>query len=226
MVSSETAEQTDDFAMGLMRTIGIAPGLPFEPDDRMQALLIKAAQTGQVMARTIAHHGDEADRWHWPDRRYGEAFMGGSPAFVTDGHANHDARTAFFYLACGTSSLMATTKPGPGQAYPWAVQEADGNIFDDAKIYKNYWSVTAYDTGTRSRIHNGEPFSRVSTYAKPLVNADGSTDLFFGHQVPTGAEANWARTVRGQDWFLLFRLHSPQQPYFDLSWKPDDLVPI
>jgi hypothetical protein len=236
LVTSEAPEQTDAFAMGLMRAIGIEPGTPFAPDARMRQILEKAAETGQAMARSLAFHGDDPERWHWPDRRYAEAFMGGSPSFVADGRTNHDARAVFFYLACGTSSLMASTTPGQGQAYPWAVRDADGNIFDGAKSYRMhvpkgipaelYWSVTAYDTGTRSQIHNGTPFSRISTFTKPQANDDGTIDLFFGPIVPAGQEANWIRTVPGQGWFFLFRLYGPQVAYFDRTWKPDDLVEI
>jgi hypothetical protein len=236
VVGTEPETQTDAFAMGLMKSIGMEPGKPFKPDARMTEILNRAAATGEAMARTISFYGNEADRWHWPDRRYAEAFMGGSPAFVKDGHVNHDARIYFFYLACGTSKLMASTMPGQGQAYPWASHDKDGNIFDGAKSYKMhlpagvpaklYWSVTAYDTGTRSQLHNGTPFSRISSFTKPKTNPDGSIDLFFGPQIPGGEEANWVKTVPGKGWFFLFRLYGPEKAYFDKTWKPDDLIEL
>jgi len=236
LVTSESPNQTDAFAMGLMKAIGMEPGKPFKPDARMTAILERAAESGQAMARSIAFYGNEPERWHWPDRKYAEAFMGGSPAFVKDGHVNHDARTYFFYLACGTSSLMASTTPDVGQAYPWAARDASGKLFDGGNKYKMhlpagipaklYWSVTAYDTGTRSQLHNGTPFSRISSFTNPKANSDGSTDLYFGPEVPAGQEANWVRTVPGKGWFFLFRLYGPREAYFDRSWKPDDLVEI
>lgn len=236
VVTNEPPTQTDAFAMGLMKAIGIEPGKPFAPDERMTAILKRAAATGMAMARAIAFHGDDPERWHWPDRKYAEAFMGGSPSFVADGHTNHDARTTFFYLACGTSQLMASTTPDVGQAYPWVAKDAAGNILDGAKKYrmhlppdipaKLYWSVTAYDNKTRSEIHNGTPFSRISSFTKPKANADGSFDLYFGPEVPAGEEANWIKTVPGQGWFILFRLYGPRESYFDKSWKPHDLVAI
>jgi hypothetical protein len=235
VVTSEPPTQTDAFAMGLMKAIGLEPHKPFQPDARMTAILERAAETGKAMARTIAFHGGPEWR-HWPDRRYGEAFLGGSPSFVADGHTNHDARIAFFYLACGTSQLMASTTPGVGQAYPWLAKDSAGNVFDGAKKYKMhlppnipaklYWSVTAYDNMTRSELHNGTPFSRISTFTKPKANSDGSIDLFFGPNVPAGEEANWIRTVPGKGWFILFRLYGPGEAYFDHTWKPDDLVEI
>lgn len=236
VVTSEPPTQTDAFAMGLMRAIGLEPGKPFEPDARMTAILERAAETGKAMARTIAFHSDDPERWHWPDRKYAEAFMGGSPSFVSDGHTNHDARITFFYLACGTSQLMASKTPGVGQAYPWVAKDAAGNILDGGKTYKMhlpanipaklYWSVTAYDNGTRSEIQNGTPFARISTFTKPRTNNDGGTDLFFGPNALAGQEANWIKTVPGKGWFILFRLYGPGEAYFDRAWKPDDLVQI
>lgn len=235
LVTSEPRTQTDPFAMGLMKAIGLEPGKPFKPDPRMTAILERAAETGKAMARTIAFHGGPEWR-HWPDRRYNEAFMGGSPSFVLDGHTNHDARTAFFYMACATSKLMASTTPGVGQAYPWVAKDAADNILDGAKKYKMhlpanipaklYWSVTAYDNLTRSELHNGTPFSRISMFTKPKMNADGSVDLFFGPNIPAGENANWIKTVPGKGWFILFRLYGPEKEYFDRAWKPEDLVEI
>jgi hypothetical protein len=235
-VKSEPLTQTDAFAMGLMKTLGLEPNKPFEPDAHLTSILERAAETGQAMARTIAYRSNDPERWHWPDRKYGEAFMGGSPAFVKDGHVNHDARTTFFYLACGTSSLMASTTPDVGQAYPWVVQDGSGNVLDGGKKYKMhlppnipaklYWSVTLYDTGTRSELHNGTSFSRVSSFTKPKLNNDGSVDLYFGPEIPSGQEANWVKTVPGKGWFFLFRLYGPEEAYFKRTWKPDDLIEI
>lgn len=233
VVTNEPPTQTDAFVMGLMKAIGIEPRKAFAPDASATAILERAAETGKAMARTIAFHGGPEWR-HWPDRRYNEAFMGGSPSFVSNGHTNHDARTAFFYMACATSKLMASTTPGVGQAYPWCAKDADGDIFDGAKKYKMhvppnvpaklYWSVTAYDNLTRSELHNGTSFSRISTFTKPKTNSDGSVDLFFGPEAPPGQEANWIKTVPGKGWFILFRLYGPEQAYFDRTWKPDDIV--
>ncbi|HEY4325185.1 MAG TPA: DUF1254 domain-containing protein [Mucilaginibacter sp.] len=236
VVNSEDLYQTDAFAMGLMKAIGMEPGKPFQPDERMTKILERAANTGQAMARTISFFGNDEGRYHWPDRKYSEAFMGGSPSFVKDGHTNHNARTYFFYLACGTSNLMASTTPGVGQAYPWASRDKDGNIFDGGKYYKMhlpkripaklYWSVTCYDNKTRSQLHNGQPFSAISTFDKPTFNDDGSLDLYFGPKVPAGKQANWVKTVPGLGWFFLFRLYGPEKEYFEKSWKPDDLIEI
>lgn len=236
LVKDETPTQTDPFVMGFMKSIGIEPGKEFAPDERMRGILQRAAETGQAMARSISFRKNDEERWHWPDRKYAEAFMGGSPTFVSNGHTNHDARINFFYLACATSKLMASTTPGQGQAYPWGSRDVTGETLDGAKTYKMhlppnipaklYWSVTVYDNKSRSELVNGTPFPRISTFSKPKANPDGSYDLYFGPTVPKDKEANWVRTVPGKGWFFLFRLYGPEKPYFERSWKPDDLVEV
>jgi hypothetical protein len=66
----------------------------------------------------------------------------------------------------------------------------------------------------------------VSTYDKPIVNADGTIDLFFGPEAPAGKGKNWVKTIPGEGWEILFRLYGPLEPYFNGSWKPDDFVKL
>jgi hypothetical protein len=39
-----------------------------------------------------------------------------------------------------------------------------------------------------------------------VINPDTSVDVYFGPTPPAGHEANWAQTVPGKDWNVLFRL--------------------
>jgi hypothetical protein len=90
---------------------------------------------------------------------------------------------------------------------------------------KAFWSVVVYDTLSRSQLQNGQPFPAVSSYTKPLVNADGSIDIYFGPQEPK-EKGNWIRTVPGKGWFPFFRLYGPTEPYFDQTWKLGDIVAV
>ena len=40
---------------------------------------------------------------------------------------------------------------------------------------------------------------------------------------PAGKEKNWIQTVPGKGWFVLFRFYGPLEPFFDKTWKPDDI---
>ena len=84
--------------------------------------------------------------------------------------------------------------------------------------------MTVYDALTASGLDNGQQFPSLNEMDKPTQNADGSTDLYFGPTAPAGHEKNWLRTAPGKGYFLLLRLYSPKQSFFDKTWKPDDVI--
>ena len=63
----------------------------------------------------------------------------------------------------------------------------------------------SHDPVTGSGLDNGRPFPSLNTMDKPVQNADGSTDIYFGPTWP-GEDRNWNATVPGQGWFTLLRL--------------------
>jgi hypothetical protein len=86
-----------------------------------------------------------------------------------------------------------------------------------------FWSLTLYDTDTRSMIQNPSNDSARSGYDKLKTNADGSMDLYFGPKAPAGQESNWIETVPGKGFYPMFRLYSPTEPLFDGAWKLPDI---
>jgi hypothetical protein len=137
-------------------------------------------------------------------------------------------------MAAGNSPPMMEKNVGQGSQYLWTYRDANGDYLDGAKSYrlhvppdiriKNFWSVVVYDALSRSELQNGQPLPSVSQYSDPAVNNDGSVDIAFGPQKPTGTE-NWIATVPGRGWFPIFRFYSPTDAYFDKTWKLQDIVP-
>jgi hypothetical protein len=58
------------------------------------------------------------------------------------------------------------------------------------------------------------------------VNADGSVDLFFGPDKPTGSQTNFVQTVPGKGWFVYFRLYAPTEAYFNKQWALPDIEEV
>ena len=54
----------------------------------------------------------------------------------------------------------------------------------------------------------------IDSREKPVANADGSVDLYFGPKAPKGKESNWIQTNKGQSFFVYLRLYGPEQAYF------------
>ena len=234
-IDHEYVDPCDMDMRGMLASIGIVKGEPFTPTARQRALLDSAALTAFKMGKAMTTHA--AAGWEggrvWPDRQYVNPFIGGSPFFAADTYTNLDNRTLYFLNAYSASPAMAMNFVGKGAKYPTTFRDADGDILSGGKIYKLhlpkgipvklFWSVTVYDDDTASELDSGQPFPSINSMDKPKANADGSIDIYFGPEKPKGA-ANWLRTVPGRAWFILLRLYGPEKPYFDNTWKPDDIV--
>ena len=116
-----------------------------------------------------------------------------------------------------------------------AFRDKDGNYFDGGKKYRmnvpanapaeQFWSLTLYDTETRTMIKNASNDSARSGLDKLKTNADGSVDLYFGPAgtAPAGFEANWIETMPGKGFYPMFRIYYPKAGLFDGTWKLADV---
>jgi hypothetical protein len=233
LVQEEPSEVFDPLERSMMRAIGIEKGKPFAPDARMKAILSEAARLGGAMARANAY-ATRPSRYY-PDRQWETFPQDVDYTFMKDGAPLVDLRNYFYYVAWVNTPAVMEKNIGQGSQYLWTYRDASGKYFDGTKTYrmripanvpaKNFWSVVVYDSLSRSVLDNGQPFPSLSSYTKPVTNADGSVDIYFGPEAPQG-KSNWIRTVPGKGWFAAFRFYSPSEPYFDKSWKLEDIVPL
>jgi hypothetical protein len=86
--------------------------------------------------------------------------------------------------------------------------------------------LTLYDAGTAAGLDNGQPFPSLGLRDNPMVNADGSIDLYLGPTAPAGKEKNWLKTVPGKGYFTIFRLYAPTAAAFAKAWEPGDLEKV
>jgi hypothetical protein len=127
---------------------------------------------------------------------------------------------------------------GIGSQYIIATKDADGNRLDGAKTYRvtlppdipaaRFWSLTVYDTETRSMLQTPQRFPRAGSQSYPTpaatADGDGSTTVVFSPERPADSpEGNWIQTTEGKGWFGILRLYSPGQSYFDKSWRPSEI---
>jgi hypothetical protein len=218
-----------------MQAIGIEKGKPFNPDEKTKALLSEAARLGGAMARANTYASASPGVFYYPDRKWQHVPDGMTYTFTREGAPQIDARNNVYYMAAGNSPAMMDKNVGQGSQYLWTYRDADGNFLDGAKNYKlhilpnipadNFWSVVVYDALSRSELQNGQPFPSVSKYTKPSVNADGSIDIVFGPDEPK-QKGNWIKTVPGKGWFPIFRFYGPSAPYFEKTWKLEDIAAV
>lgn len=236
IITSEPAEIVGSNDRFTLAAIGIEHGKPFSPDNDRKALLDEAARLGGAIARENTFASKDPARLIFPDRNWEWLFVGGSASWDAQGYLNTDRRAAFAYAAIGMSPAMVEQVVGAGSQYCWTPRDANGAYLDGAKSYrlhlpphipvKNFWSVVVYDAQSRSMLQNGGKFPTVSQYTGPAINADGSVDIYFSPTAPKEHPENWIKTVPGKGWFPILRLYGPLQPFFDKTWKPDDIVPL
>jgi hypothetical protein len=82
-----------------------------------------------------------------------------------------------------------------------------------------------YDPITGSGLDNGQPFPSLNAMDKPVMNADGSTDIYIGPTSP-GPGKNWMRTIPDKGFFATLWLYDSKQAFFDKTWKADDIEKI
>jgi hypothetical protein len=233
VVQAEPADAFDPELVGLFSAIGIKKDKSFAPDARMTAILTDAVAVGNATARSILFASRDERVKFYPDRQWGNGFIGGSYEFLNNGERMIDARTQFHYYATGITPAMAYSKPGTGSAYAFAGRDSKGKYLDGGKTYKitlpapipagQFWSFTVYDGQTRSMLGTDQKLAGLDSNDKNIKqNADGSVTVWFAPKAPAGQESNWVQTMSGKGWNSLLRLYAPLEPWFDKTWKPGD----
>jgi hypothetical protein len=236
--NSEAVDPADADWRGMMASIGIVKGQPFQPDAQARTILDAAAKTAFAMSRVMVYGNLERRPGGllYDDRHYLDLARGGAADIEWLDRADRlrdlDMRTGTYSIVYATSPAMLSAVPGQGARYLPAFKSADGQYLSGDKNYRLhlppsipaaiFWSVTLYDAETASGLDNGQPFPSINTMDKPASNADGSTDFYFGPNSP-GVGRNWLRTVPGKGFFMILRLYGPTEAYFDKSWRPSDL---
>jgi hypothetical protein len=221
--------------LGHLAAIGIVKGQPFEPDERMQAILKAAASAGSVTVKTLVSKPRDKRFYWYPGESYWQnAFPGSAYTWELDGVTLHDIRAAFHFYATGITPAMSVKFVGKGSQYAFTYRDSNGNPLDGSKTYKvnlpkdvpakDFWSFTLYDNQTRSMLQTDAQFPAIGSNNQSVVqNDDGSYDVYFAPTAPEGKESNWVQTVPGKGWNTILRLYGPLESWFDQTWRPGEI---
>jgi hypothetical protein len=234
VVDSEPPFDGYRVAYGELAALGIAKGQPFAPDERMRALLARAAVIGNWQMRVQAFADRRPDRIVWPDRYWEWAalrFENGD--FERADFVDTEARDKWFYQAIGASPAMFRRDTKAGSLYWLGHRDAEGNYLDGGHSYqltvplpvpaKLFWSVTVYDACTRSQVQTDQGKALLtSLFDFADTRAAESVDLHFGPTPPANHHDRWIQTRPGAGWFVYFRIYGPEEGAFDGSWRLPD----
>ena len=223
---------------GLLAALGIEQGKPFAPDARLKAILERAAKAGRDQMLVAGFGSSRPDRIVWTDRKWEwVALRYENGDFELPTGIDVEARDRWFAQAVGASPKMFLRTAGAGSLYWLGLRDKDGAYLDGGKTYKLsvpqpvpqklFWSVTVYDSGTRSQIQTDQDKAALRSLVELKdVSKTGTTDLYFGPNAPAGKEGQWIKTTPGKGWFVYLRLYGPEGPAFDGSWKPGDFEEV
>jgi len=237
VIQREPIDLFDPELRGLAAAIGIKKGQKFAPDERMKKILTEAVAVGNATARAVAFRNRDSRATYFPNSHWTTLFVGGDYRWLDGdgmGGRNLNARTAYFYIATLNTPAIVEKTVGKGSQYAVVAADKTGADLDGAKTYrlnvpanvpaKDFWSLVLYDPQTRSELQTSQPFPSKNNKRDQLItNADGSVDLYLGPTAPPGKEANWIQTVPKKNWFALFRVYGPLEPWFDKTWKPGEI---
>jgi hypothetical protein len=256
LVQEEPATALDPELAGQMAAIGIVKGKPFNPDARMKKILTDAAAVGNATGRALnfRFRNDQwafYENSSWMNFLWEGGYTFETPPplvtkagiqlFPPTGARTLDSRTAMFFAYTGVSPGMVMRLTGLGSQYVFAFTDSNKNYFDGAKTYKvtlpknipaeRFWSLTLYDNQSRSMLQTEQRFPRAGSQSYPtpaaVADADGSTTVYIGPMRPGGAkEGNWIQTVPGKGWFVILRLYSPVEPFFDKTWRMGEIEEV
>jgi hypothetical protein len=246
LVDTEGENLADPDWRGMLASLGIVKGKPFNPDAVTRAMLDRAAKTGYKTSRVIGFEETVSDRSFrvYPDRRWLNPIADGTPSNpggpldlswrrTAGNYLDLDLRIWFFTDYYSISPGMISQTPGKGAKYMIAFTDSAGTPLSGGTSYSvklppnipaaNFWSVTLYEAENASGLANGQPFPSKGSRDKPAQETDGSTIIYLGPTAPAGKEGNWVATVPGKGYFAILRLYGPTEAAIDKSWKPGDI---
>jgi len=237
-VDYEPVAAIDPELRGVLASIGIIKGQPFNPTPKQQELLQKAVVTAPRMILALRQLGRPDDRQlYYKDRRYQNTWAGATAEWLQDSYLDVNQRASYFQIAYSSASAMVMRTLGAGSKYPFTTQDANGDFLNGSNTYKLhlppnppaelFWAVTAYNITDGTMVEAPQLMPSINGYNKVATNSDGSVDLWFAPEKPADVpQSNWIQTVSGRNFLAALRLYGTGVAFFDQTWKPDDVVKV
>ena len=232
IVSVEPVRPIDKHMMGMLASLGIEKGKPFNPDTNTKKAMRQAAIDAWYYLQDRFDHLPK-QRYYWPDRHYASLLMADANKRFT---YEYDDRIdivprAMQYLWC--TYVPKVLSDNPATQYLMAMADADGDPLQAGKLYKlnvparmpveQFWALTVYDRATFGFIYTESGRTTLSSYdlEKMRKNADGSVTLYVGPTAPAGMESNWIPTA-GKRPLPAMRFYGPTAEFNDRRFKLSD----
>ena len=210
--------------MEKLATIGVGPGLEFDPFIFGTADEIKALWADMVQG-VVGQTVEVVSRYRLNDRCWN---MYCDP--IADWGTVYDYRAAISLVGLGANPTCVAV-------YPTAQCDSDGNALNGGHDYvihfeagmvppvqeNGFWSITAYDANNYL-IENELNRYNVNDRSNLSFNADGSLDIYLQKDAPEGEReiTNWLPVCDGA-FQLTMRIYLPQACVMNGEWKMPEI---
>lgn len=237
-VDVEPVSAIDPELRGVLASIGIVKGQPFEPTGWQSEQLQRAVETAPKMILALAQLGrDDQRNRYYHDRQWEQAWAGGTAEWMQESYLDVNTRARFFQYAYSSAPAMNIHSTGAGSKYPFTYRDADGDFLTGSSTYRLhlpanipaglFWAATAYNVIDGTMPETEQLLPSTNGYYDIPQNDDGSIDLWFGPAKPQDVtDAAFVQTVPGRDFIVAFRLYGTTSEFYDQTWRPDDLVKV
>ncbi|MDX2417352.1 MAG: DUF1254 domain-containing protein [Xanthomonadales bacterium] len=233
--SVENVKPEDKVMMGMLASLGIEKGKPYNPDAKTKKAMRNAVVDAyHHMQKRILHTTDRSRDW-WQDRHWSNGIFADKNhefSYVYDNLIDIDNRADRYFIG---TYYPPKVGPQPATQYMFALADADGNEFQAGKSYsftmpakapiKQFWSLIVYDLETYAFIYTPEGrigLSSANDMKTMQKNKDGSITLYFGPKAPKGKKSNWIPTS-GYRPLPVLRVYGGTEKFWDKSWKMPDV---
>jgi len=234
IVSVEEVNPRDKVMMGMLASLGIQKGKPYNPDEKTKKAMKNAVVDAYYYMQKLLLEPEDPARVWWKGKNwYDVLFHDENRQFVYeyDDRIDLDGRAERYFF--GTYYPQEVTEK-PAVYYLMAFADKDGNALEGGKTYsltmpkevpvEQFWSLNIYDLETMAFIYN--PLDRAGLSSLDLGNMkkndDGSVTLYFGPKAPEGLESNWIPT-EGKRPLPVGRFYGPTDAFYDRSWEMPDV---
>lgn len=233
VASVEPTNEQDKVMMGMLMSLGIERGKPFNPDDTTRKAMRQAAIDAWFY---LQHWFDNfpREKLFWPDRHYASLLQADENqrfTFVYEDRIDLINRAAEYFWC---TYMPKQLSPSPATQYLMAIADSQGQLLQAGVMYrltvpaqmpvKQFWALTVYNRDTMSFIYNTLDRTTLSSYDLDGMkkNADGSVTIYIGPHAPAGLENNWIPTS-GKRPLPAMRLYGPTDAINNRSFKLADV---
>lgn len=232
IVSVEPTREIDKHMVGLLASLGIEKGQPYQPDESTLKAMRNASIDVWYYLQDKFDHLPQ-DKKLWPNRHYYPLLLADNNRTFTYEYVDKldiDAR-ALQYLWC--TYVPKALSDNPATQYAVALGDSQGRLLEAGKTYKvtvpanmpvkQFWALTVYDHATFGFIYTDSSRTTLSSYDMATLkkNQDDTITLYVGPKAPQGYESNWIPTA-GKRPMPTFRFYGPTQAFNDRSFVMPD----